>query len=214
MTEESMAFWTLTAGIATAVGTLGLVGGAAWAGWVATSSLRHLRKDSAAQTRPYVYPVLAPGLWGAPCWDLQIRNTGKTAARDLTIFLDGWPESDDLITLGLRRLFEKPQIVPPGVSIRVFWRTGLPKGVKTATGPLSEKVNGILGDATLTFTYRGEDPAEPTYTDVYVLSVDHIAAITPMPTSGPDPTSSLGAEAKSIHKMLQRIVSGLGELKR
>lgn len=39
--------------------------------------------DSELRTRPYVYLELIPGLWGEGSFDLKIKNSGKTFAREV-----------------------------------------------------------------------------------------------------------------------------------
>lgn len=39
------------------------------------------RRDSIAQTRPYVFVEILPGLAGLSCYDIRITNTGKSSAR-------------------------------------------------------------------------------------------------------------------------------------
>lgn len=195
---------------AIATGLLVLGAGLTWK--TAQGTLRHAREDSTRRTRPYVYAVLVPGLWGPGNWDLKIHNAGQSAARELTAELSGWPEKDDLITSGLRQLFSEPQILPPGVSYRIMWRTTTGTD-QTATGPVSDPVNGIPGKATITFHYRGEDPNEEPYPDTYVLHPDVVGAITPAASRGPEPAKLESAD-KQRHRMMQHIVEALGELRR
>ncbi|MFC4372291.1 hypothetical protein [Citricoccus nitrophenolicus] len=197
----------------TAIATGLLVVGAGLTWKTAQGTLKHAREDSTRRTRPYVYVVLVPGLWGSGTWDLRIHNAGQSAARELTAKLSGWPEKDDLISTGLRQLFGEAQILPPGVSYRVLWRTTLGTD-ETATGDLTDRVNGIPGKATVTFNYRGEDPAEAPYTDTYVLDPDMVGPITPEAAGGPKPKNELDLVDAERHKMMQRIVAALGELRR
>lgn len=213
MSDDTIPFWSMIAALITAGATVGLVVGAFLAWHIARTTLKQMRDDSARQTRPYVYAVLVPGLWGAGTWDLDLRNTGQSAARRLTADFTGWPSKDDLITDGLRSLFGEEQTLPPGVSVRTMWRTTTDPG-GTAVGPLSDAVNGIPNAATITFKYCGEDPNEPEYQDTYTLDPDIIAPITPMASQGPEPSSKLTEGERSRHRMLQRVVAGLGELRR
>ncbi|MBG6179973.1 hypothetical protein [Arthrobacter sp. CAN_A1] len=212
MSTDDLLFWTMIAGWITAVATFGLVVGAFFAWRTAHATLCQSKEDSARQTRPYVYAVLVNGIWGPGAWDLKVHNSGRSAARDLTVELQGWPEKDDLITDSLRQIFMDPQVLPPGINYRVVWRTTVES--TNATGLLSAPVNGIPGRAVLTFRYRGEDPNEPEYADTYVLTPDLIAPITPMPTGGHEPPSGLNKGETQLHKMLQHVVRALGELRR
>lgn len=103
---ESVAAWS---SFATAVFTLGLLVAAVWAGFTAVSAMRaskaasnaaaeaneQMKLDSIAQTRPYVYADIVPSLAGRRHFDLRITNVGKTAARNLHIQFDNWPEKID-----------------------------------------------------------------------------------------------------------------------
>ena len=44
------------------------------------------RKDSIAQTRPYISATIVPGLQGMGIYDLLIKNSGKSAARNLEAY--------------------------------------------------------------------------------------------------------------------------------
>ena len=46
--------------------------------------------DSIEQTRPYVYVEVVPGLAGSRSWDVRIRNSGRSAARNLRLEYDSW----------------------------------------------------------------------------------------------------------------------------
>lgn len=195
MNEDVILIWSTVGALVTAGATVGLLLGAFLAWQTAKKTLQQMRDDSSRQTRPYVYAVLVPGLWGAGNWDLVLRNAGQSAARRLTAELTDWPENEDLITKGLRALFEEEQILPPGVSVRTMWRTTV-GNAEMATGPLSKPINGIPSGVTITFRYCGEDPNELEYQDTYTLNPDIVSSITPMASMGPDPASKLSPGEK------------------
>lgn len=82
------------------------------------------RLDSIAQTRPYVYVEVVPGLAGMDTYDVRVFNSGRSAARGLTLDYDSWPAQPDSIVQALEKMFHTPRILPPGCSLRAVWRLG------------------------------------------------------------------------------------------
>lgn len=212
------AWWAAAGSILTALLTLGLLLGA-YAAWrTAKASLDQARDaqlqiklDSIEQTRPYVFAHIVPGIGGGGSWDLKLRNSGRSAATDLTVDTEDWPGADDLIVKKLREMFQAAQTLPPGVSIRSFWRIEPTRGsVRTDGGP---EVDGMPKTARLTMRYSSPDPSNPRYEDTYVVSTDTIG-LTPVASTGPNPSSKLSPGEASLHKMLGQIVQSLGELRR
>lgn len=212
------AWWAAAGSIFTALLTLGLLVGA-YAAWrTAKESLDQAREaqlqiklDSIEQTRPYVFAQIVPGLGGPSAWDLLIRNSGRSAATGLTISTDDWPETDDLIVKQLRKMFATNQTIPPGVSLRSFWRIDPAPGSTRADG--GPEVDGMPKTATLTMRYTSQDPAHPHYEDTYVISTETIG-LTPAASTGPHPSTKLTPAEASLHKMLGRIVQSISELRR
>lgn len=83
--EQIMLLLTMIGTMLTAVATVGLVIGAVMAWRVARENLEHLRADSRARTRPYVYARLVPSLGGSNAWDLIIENSDRSSATELTV---------------------------------------------------------------------------------------------------------------------------------
>lgn len=212
------AWWSAAGSLFTAVLTLGLLIGA-YAAWrTAKASLDQAKEahiqvklDSIEQTRPYVFAHLVPGLGGGGSWDLILRNSGHSAAVDLTIRTLDLPTEDDLIVDKLREMFQTPRTLPPQVTIRSFWRIEpTPGSYRTDGGP---EVDGMPKTARLTLCYTSSDPSHPRYEDTYVVSTDAIG-LTPLASTGPHPSSKLTPGEASLHKMLGRIVQSISELRR
>lgn len=105
----------------TAGATVGLVVGAFMAWHAAKSTLEQMKADSKAEARPYLYARLEYSMGGSQAADLVIRNTGRTAARGVTISIDKWPDRSDDVTAALKKMMETPQTLPPNVSLRSYW---------------------------------------------------------------------------------------------
>ncbi|MDQ1060461.1 hypothetical protein QFZ23_004362 [Arthrobacter globiformis] len=212
------AWWSAAGSIGTAALTLGLLVGAIAAWHTAKESLKQARAaqlqiklDSIEQTRPFVFARIVPGIGGVSTWDLVVSNSGKSSAEDLIIDTDDWPENDDLIVTALKRMFSTKQTLPPGVSLRSFWRIDPTPGSRRSDG--GPDVDGMPRTATLKLTYTSQDPTKPLYNDTYVISNENIG-LTPVASKGPDPSSRLSDGEASLHKMLGRIVQSIGELRR
>lgn len=67
------------------------------------------RFDSIEQTRPYVYAEVIPGLSGGSCYDLRLRNCGKSTARDVTLEYSNWPDKLDDVAESIKELFQTPR---------------------------------------------------------------------------------------------------------
>lgn len=213
------AWWSAIGTLATAALTLGLLVGA-WFAWrTAKQTLKQakethlqLQKDSLEQTRPYVYVHLVPGLAGLATWDLLITNTGRSTARNLRIECDAWPDKDDIVTGPLRTLFSTARSLPPGATIRSFWKLGLSESGATWDDGTSNPV-GITAAASLTLRYTSDDPSRPNYQDEYALDATTIGQ-TPAAYCGPDPKPGLTPAERDLHNMLAAIASNVGELRR
>lgn len=163
------------------------------------------RLDSKAQTRPYVWVEVVPGLAGTETYDLRIKNAGRSAARVVRLEFDNWPDPADDVASAVRALFETPRTLPPGCSIRTMWRlegnftdgsteAGLPK-------------NGSIGVA-----YRGDDPDEPDYVDMFDVMIER-AGLWPVGESGPNP-DGLPKDARKFYALGQTLVRRVSELGR
>lgn len=162
----------------------------------------------ARQSRPYVFVQLKPGLAGLGMWDLVITNSGQSNARDLLIRADAWPEKEDDVTGPLRRLFEGKQTVPPGQSIRTYWRMAVLKGSTWGDG--SSDPVGMPKRVEVVVTYTSDAPDRPIYEDSFLLDEDTIG-LTPAPASGPEPHKDLTIGEHSLHKMLAALTRAIGE---
>lgn len=174
----------------------------------ARESNEQAKIDSIEQTRPYVYAEVVPGLHGVGMWDLRIANVGKSAARDLTLGYDEWPEVPDDVGRALRTFFETPRTLPPGCSIRAIWR--LTSGTGTFSDGSTEAGLGTGGH--LRVSYTSADPSQPIYADTFDVMIDN-AGMWPVSESGPEPTGLKDPERK-FYLLGQVIARRLGELNR
>jgi hypothetical protein len=164
------------------------------------------RLDSREQTRPYVWVEVVPGLAGVSTYDLRIANTGKSAARRLTLRYDEWPEPVDDVAGRLRELFDTPRTLPPGSSIRSMWRL---EGA--FTNGTTEAGMGTSG--TIEVSYVSDDPSQlAPYRDQYEVMIDK-AGLWPVGDQGPN-AGDLTGDARKFYLLGQALVSRVAELKR
>lgn len=198
-----------------AFGTVGLVVVGAVAAWAAARTWTQAREDSAAQTRPYIWADLLPGVHGVQCFDLVIRNTGRTAAASLSITLPELPEvtSEDDATYrktiqdGLAALTS----LPPGAFRRMLWING------------QDSAAGMPNQVDLRITYRGPEQlrgpkkgwapwSKPgvvsDYDEVHALRVEPLYA-GPMPTSGPNPHKDMTVTDRQMYGALGLIAQNI-----
>lgn len=197
---ESLDLWTTIGSLFTAAFTLALVITAVWAGRIAVGTLRQMKTDSIAQTRPYVYAHVVPSLGGTRAWDLILKNTGQSSAYQLEITVDAWPETD-ILTKSLEKLFNTPQTLPPDCAIRTFWFLG--PSENRAASPV-----GFDQPTRLCVTYRGNPNDGPTYTDSFQLDVTALG-MTPMGGAGID----LPLDATPHEKKMSEIVGAINNLR-
>ncbi len=152
---------TAWATVASAVFTLGLLITAICAikpakrTWEAAAEAnRQAERDSREQSRPYVTAQIVPGLAGITSWDLRIMNTGRTAARNLTMDYDQWPTKDegdgepletwDIVSRSVHTMFTTPRTLAPGASLRVMWLLdrGPTENVKHSDPPEGPRKDG------------------------------------------------------------------------
>lgn len=156
--------------------------------------------DSRRQTRPYVWLEVQPGLSGYDCWDVTIRNTGRSAARGLYITAD-WPESPDDAAQNIIQRLMTPRSLAPGAHLRTFWR--LPDG-----GGMPERMTVMLH-------YGSDDPTCGPFDEACEISIADYP-YTPAPQEGA--TSHGGSDEvkalKNINNALRAMNIHLGELRR
>lgn len=213
---ESVAAWS---SLATAIFTLGLLVAAVWAGLTAVSAMRaskaasdaaaeaneQMKLDSIAQTRPYVYAEIVPSLAGAGHFDLRIMNVGKTAARNLYVQFDNWPKEIDDVAQQVKILFETERTLPPGCSIRTYWRLegNFSDGTTEAGMPKEGKIE---------LFYGSDDPAAPQYQEQYEILMFR-SGIFPVAEDGPEPNNLHGTD-RTFYLLGQAIARSIGNLSR
>lgn len=163
------------------------------------------RRDSMERTRPFVYVDIIPGLAGSGHYDIKIWNSGRSAARAVTLDYDSWPQPEDDVTARVRTLFETPRTIPPRSAVRSMWRL---------TGNFSDgtTVAGLPTTGRITANYTSDDPSQPHYTDYFDVLVDS-AGLWPVPEAGPNP-DGLHGDSLKFYNLGQALVRRLGELGR
>ncbi|WP_217428057.1 hypothetical protein [Microlunatus speluncae] len=163
------------------------------------------RLDSIEQTRPYVFVEVVPGLQGAGCWDVRIANSGRSAARNLTLDYEHWSQNPDDVGTAVRELFETSRALPPGCSIRAVWRL---EGNFTE-GP---SIVGLGKSGKITVRYTSDDPSRPDYDDSFDVMIEK-SGLWPIPESGPEPEGVTG-QARKFYRLGQALTRRIGETSR
>lgn len=183
--------WNMNS-IATAVDiltSLGLLATAAWAGTVGVETMRASKassqaaitankqaaRDSHEATRPYVDALIVPGLAGTTEFDLLVRNTGKSAAREVQINCKAEVDRDDDVTRAVAEMFATPRTMGPSTELRMMWQLGESDADADSTDSSGKPVEGKMGmpdDAVLTISYKSNDGEEP-YTEVVDVRCFH-----------------------------------------
>ena len=176
MSDSMILYVTMWAGIATAVGTLALAFLACLALGPARGTLKQMKADSAAQTRPYLTAELVPSLGGPPSWDLLIRNAGASAATGVIGKFSPEPSNPkDETVVAVSKILSEGRTIAPGSVLRLYWRYGeAPDQTKTSGS------DGFVDDGTLTLSYQGVE--EKTYSESFPLRP---AVMVPLPEEGP-----------------------------
>lgn len=169
--------------------------------------------DSIARTRPYVYAHVVPSLAGVGFLDLVVMNSGQSAARDLTLTYDSWPEPADDVTESLQTMFATPRTLAPGCSLRVLWRLEAGEGRRFDEG--DPKKAGIDSDGTVGVRYTSGDPSHPPYEDDFLLLFDK-SGYWPVPEEGAEPGKAFKdhPELKAFYQLGRALLRRVGELGR
>lgn len=156
---------------------------------------------------------MVPSLTRRPCWDLVIRNTGRTAARDIHIDADPWPALGDRYGDLLREHLTRPFDMAPGTSVRFTWRVAHEHD--QPDNP--DQPAGMPAEVTLTLRYHGDDPAMEPFTDTRFLDAPTRAGIIPAPGDGAtsrDTSAAPEVTLKNIENALRNLNSHVAELRR
>ncbi len=161
--------------------------------------------DSIEQTRPYVYAEVIPGLAGTSTYDIRIVNVGKSAARQMKLEYDRWPQKPDDVASSLQQLFETPRTLPPGCSIRAYWRLD---------GPFTDGTNeaGLGKDGKVSVSYTSDDPSQTKYTDTFDVMVEK-SGLWPVGEEGPA-ADGLKGDSRKFYLLGQALVRRVAELNR
>ena len=214
-TEQTMA----VSAAFSAIASLGLLVVAIWAWRTSHETLKateaaaraaqlaneQAQRDSIEQTRPYVYAEIVPSLAGAGNYDLRIQNPGRSAARNLTFTFDPPLEQLDDVAQSVQTLLETPRTLPPGSSIRSYWRLegNFTDGTKEA---------GLPQRGSLTAHYTSDDSSSPQYQDTYDFDLSK-AGLWPLPAQGPVP-EHLPRTSRLFYKLGRAIAFHIAELRR
>ena len=161
--------------------------------------------DSKVQTRPLVWVEILPGLAGSENYDVRIRNTGRSSARDVRLEFSAWPDAPDDVTAAIRTLFHTPRTLAPGAAVRSFWQL---EGSFTD----GTSVAGLPSSGSIYVTYRGDDPSEPRYHDTFEVMIER-ADLWPVGESGPT-ADGLTGDARKFYILGQAPVRRISELAR
>ena len=164
----------------------------------AKKTLDQMKSDSAAQARPYVHAQIVPSIGGPRAWDLIIKNTGNSAARNLRATASTWP-ANDKVTDDLRTVFNRERILPPGSTIRQYWYVG--------TRRAGENTGFDIGtELTLTYT---DSEGKKEFSDTFHLDI-HEFKMTPMGGSGVEPAEGF----TTSEEKLSEVVAALNNMRR
>lgn len=218
---------TAWATVASAVFTLGLLITAICAikpakrTWEAAAEAnRQAERDSREQSRPYVTAQIVPGLAGIASWDLKIMNTGRTAARNLTMDYDQWPTKDegdgapletwDVVSRAVHTMFVTPRTLAPGASLRVMWLLDRrPKeDIESSSPP-----RGLGRTGVISLSYGSDDPKASIYNDSFEVMIEN-SGLWPVPEDGPNPPKDLGKVAQRADTLMRVLIRRIGELGR
>jgi hypothetical protein len=162
------------------------------------------RADSIARSRPYVFVEAVPSIGSVHSWDLLISNAGKTAARDLTMQFDSWPDSPDNVAIAAKEMFGSARTLPPSRSIRMYWWL-------VASGHFEDgaEEGGVATPGVVTVYYSSDDPSEPQYCDSFPID-PYNAGLTPQGWMGPN--SSKTPTWSQFYRLGQGILRRLSEI--
>lgn len=224
--------WTMDAviGAVDIVTSVGLLATAAWAGTVGVETMRASKKssqaaiaanaqaakDSREATRPYVDALIVPGLAGTTEFDLLLRNTGKSAAREVRIDCVADIERDDDVTQAVLEMFSITRTMGPDTHLRIMWQLGESDADADSTDSTGKPVHGKMGmpdNANLTIGYKSNDGAEA-YTEVVEVRCFH-SGLWPVPQQGTTPLNkNAQIGTKHLHSTLRAIARHLGDRNR
>lgn len=167
------------------------------------------KQESEDRNRPYVSVQVVPSLAGIGVWDLQIRNTGGTTAKEITIrlikgeFVKGSdPEVYDRMMASVDTKFD----LQPNTSLRIYW---------SFCSTTTEKVEvGAPLQGTIEIAYRWRDESiDKQYLEK--VPYDCKTLIIPAPNTGAK-RGGKGTKATliNIEHALRSISSHIGELNR
>lgn len=175
-------------------------------------------QDSEDRTRPYVAADIVPGLHGPPVFDIVVMNHGRTAARNVTLDLEGGfgPQCEgDEIGPALGRMFASGFDLAPGARRRVIWRAGRDE----ATGRSEPHGAPVTGLVQLNYQWDpGDERPVRSYSEQMSYDLTEYPKLTPSPTRGTTHGSRGSRDtilvAQNTVEALGAIAQHVGEIRR
>lgn len=179
---------------------------------------RQAERESEDRNRPYVSAQVVPSIGSRGAWDLRIRNTGGTTAKEITIrlikgeYIKGEDVQDSEIYNQMIALENTKFDLQPNTSMRFYWSFH-----STSTGEV--KVGAPLqGTIEITYRWRDESIDKPYQEKV---SYDCKTPLIPAPNTGAKRDEGITEEDTTnkvtlinIEHALRSISSHIGELNR
>ena len=166
--------------------------------------------DSEARTRPYVSVDIVPGLQGAPIFDIVIRNSGETIARNVRLSLDEGFNAlipEDEIGPGLGKMFDQRFELAPRTSRRVMWRLGWDQQAH----PSGEMGVPEAGEITISYEWEQADGTVQRYSERQGYDLTEYGKLIPVPSTG---GASPGKDASNLMNAVKALSIHVAELRR
>lgn len=170
------------------------------------------KQESEDRNRPYVSAQVVPSLAGMGAWDLQIRNTGGTTAKEIKIrlvkgeYIKGKNSKDHEICKRIVKSINTSFDLQPNTRLRIYWSFYSPETEKVEVGA---PLQGIIE---ITYHWHDDSIDKP-----YQERIPYDCKTLLIPASGTG-TKRKGEDSKTvlinIEHALRSISSNIGELNR
>lgn len=169
-------------------------------------------RESEDRNRPYVSAQVVPSIAGVGAWDLRIRNTGGTTAKEIKIrlikgsFIKGSTDNDINICQKIENSVGSTFDLQPDTSLRLYWSFYSSSTEKVETGA------PLRGAIEVTYRWRDEN-VDKHYKEI--IPYDCETLLIPAPSTG---ARRAGKDSEvtliNIEHALRSISSNIGELNR
>lgn len=173
---------------------------------------RQAERESEDRNRPYVSAQVVPSISGMGAWDLRIRNTGGTTAKEITIrlikgeYIEGEGAHDSEIYNQMIALENTKFDLQPDTSLRIYWSF---YSTNTGEVEVGAPLQGTIG---ITYHWRDES-IDKLYRER--VSYDCETPLIPVPSTGVERKGrNKGTTLINIEHTLRSISSSIGELNR